>query len=365
MFARVLIAVAVAVYLTVMGCVLIPGEEAVNRPNPVSSDGSISGKRLEQSFRGVAMTVRYADDMKPYHKCVDEIADAGADTLEVVVDTRQENGSSTTIWIDQRYTPSKPQLLELFAHAKKRGLKIVLMPVVLPHAPKGQEWRGTFAPDSWDQWFDSYRVMLRHFSEICEEGKADVLVVGSELVSSEEHDAEWKKTISTARKHFPSGMLTYSANWDHYAKIRFWEQLDFIGMNSYWKLGPDKDSNVSVEEIMKRWASIQKELVNFSNAKGKPIVLLEVGWCSISNASWEPWDYTKTELRPDWDLQKRLYEGFFRSWHGNPNLGGFMIWEWLPTGDVIERDDKTYIPKGKPAYDVLKQWLGKGSWKVQ
>jgi hypothetical protein len=116
---------------------------------------------------------------------------------------------------------------------------------------------------------------------------------------------------------------------------------------------------------MKRWASIQKELVNFSNAKGKPIVLLEVGWCSISNASYEPWDYTRTELKVDWDLQKRLYEGFFRSWHGNPNLGGFMIWEWLPTGDIIERDDKTYIPKGKPAYDVLKQWLGKGSWKVQ
>src|SRR4051812_4239154 len=143
MLARVLITAAVAVYLTVMGCVLIPGDEAVNRPVNFSTDGTTSGKRLDQSFRGVAMTVRYADDMKPYHKCVDEIADLGADTMEIVIDTRQENGSSTTIWIDQRYTPSKPQLLELFAHAKKRGLKVVLMPVVLPHAPKGTEWRGT------------------------------------------------------------------------------------------------------------------------------------------------------------------------------------------------------------------------------
>jgi hypothetical protein len=368
MFSRVLTTAAVAVYLLVMGCVLIPGGTNTAAAPPANgvADPGAAGPRAKLTgmpLRGVAMTIHNVDDPKPYLKCIDEIAAVGADTVEIIVASRQENGSSTTIWVDQRYTPSKPQLLELIAYAKSKNLRVVIMPIVLIQAPRGQEWRGTIKPDSWAEWFDNYRVMMRYFADICEEGKADVLVVGSELVSTEAQGAEWGKVIKMARARFPSGMLTYSANWDHYANIPFWDQLDFIGMNSYWKLGENHD--VKVEEIISRWRAIQKELVAFSNAKSKPVVLLEVGWCSVSNAAHEPWDYTQTTLEADWDLQKRLYEGFFKAWENNPNLGGFMVWEWLPTGDVIEKDDKTYIPKGKPAFAVLKEWMAKPAWQVK
>jgi hypothetical protein len=354
---------AVALFLAVVVCVITPGCHDKSASGDEAVPAAFRGKPDGLPLRGVALTIHNVEDMRPYLKCIDEIADVGADTVEFVITTRQENGSSTTIWVDQRYCPSKQQLLELMAHAKEKKLRVVLMPVVLPHAPKGNEWRGTFKPDSWADWFDNYRVMLRHFARICEEGKAYALVVGSELVSSEVKTDEWKSTIKMARKEFPSGKLTYSANWDHYANIGYWEDLDFIGMNSYWKLG--EDHNVPVEQIIANWRNIQKELVNFSNAKQMPIVLLEVGWCSISNAAHEPWDYTRSDLTPDWDLQKRLYQGFFESWYGNPHLGGFMIWEWLPSGDTIDKDDKTYLPKGKPAYEVLKKWMAKGPWEVK
>ena len=72
---------------------------------------------------------------------------------------------------------------------------------------------------------------------------------------------------------------------------------------------------------------------------------------------------TKDELDGDLDLQKRLYEGFFNSWYGNPQLGGFMIWNWTPDGGGP--DDKTYTPRGKPAYDVMKHWFAQPRWKVQ
>jgi hypothetical protein len=373
MFSRVLTIAAVAVYLLVMGCVLIPGGTTANTPGQASAasgdpatGGGPRAKLTGMPLRGVAMTIHNVDDPKPYLKCIDEIAEVGADTVEIIVASRQENGSSTTIWVDQRYTPSKAQLLDLIGYAKKKNLRVVIMPIVLIQSPRGKEWRGTIKPDSWEAWFDNYRVMLRYFAQVCEEGKADVLVVGSELVSTETKGAEWQKVIKMARAQFPSGMLTYSANWDHYANIPFWEQLDFIGMNSYWKLGENGENNqVAVPEIVSRWKAIQKELVAFSTAKKKPIVLLEVGWCSLSNAAHEPWDYTRTDQQTDWDLQRRLYDGFFQSWHGNPHLGGFMVWEWLPTGDIIEKDDKTYIPKGKPAYDVLKTWMGKPAWQVK
>jgi hypothetical protein len=362
MFSRAIITTAVAIYLVVMGCVLIPGGTTKPADGPEPAVGTPRAKLTGMPLRGVAMTIHDVDDLAPYLRCIDEIADEGADTVEIVVAARQENGTSTTIWVDQRYTPSRQQLLELFAHAKKRNLRVVLMPIVLLQSARGTEWRGSLKPDSWLEWFDSYRVMLRHYAMLAEQGKVDVLVVGSELVTTEVHGAEWGKTIKMARDLFPSGMLTYSSNWDHYQNIPFWDQLDFIGMNSYWKLG--ENSQVTVAEIQSRWRSIQKELVTFSNAKGKPIVFTEVGWCSVSNAADEPWDYTKVELKPDAELQRRLYEGFFKSWQGNPNLGGFMVWEWFPIKDVPD-DDRSYIPKGKPAEKVLREWLAKGPWDVK
>lgn len=364
---KALVTTATAVYLAVMGCVLMPG--GTNRPVDADVPGggtadAAAGPRARLAglpLRGIATTINHPENIPAYIKVIDEVAAVGADTIEIVVSGRQENGTSSQVFIDQRYTPNRDQLLELFAHAKKRDLRVMLMPIVLLQNPRGNEWRGTIKPDLWAEWFDSYRAFIGHYAEVAAAGDADVLVVGSELVSSEVHGAEWKKTIKMVREKFPKGMLTYSANWDHYANIPYWEQLDFIGMNSYWKLG--ENNQVRVPEIMARWKEIQKELVNFSNKKNKPVVLCEVGWCSISNAAHEPWDYTQTTLQPDWELQKRLYQGFFQSWYGNPNLGGFMVWEWHPYPVVAE--DKTYMPKGKPAGDVLKEWLSKGPWDVK
>jgi len=353
---------AVAVYLAVMGCVLTPG--GTDRPAPGSEPADaappLGAKLTGLPLRGISTTMVHPENLPAYIKVIDEIAATGADTIEIVVAGRQENGGSSQIFVDQRYTASKEQLLELFAHAKKKNLRVMLMPIVLLTNPRGNEWRGTIKPDLWADWFDNYRAFIGHYADVAAAGNIDVLVVGSELVSTEVHAAEWKKTISLVRGKF-KGMLTYSANWDHYANIPFWEQLDFIGMNSYWKLG--ENNQVPVTEIMARWKEIQKELVNFSNKKNKPIVFTEVGWCSISNAADEPWDYTKTSLQPDWELQRKLYEGFFKSWYGHPNLGGFMVWEWHPY--PVPEDDKTYIPKGKPAYGILKEWMAKGPWDVK
>ena len=82
-----------------------------------------------------------------------------------------------------------------------------------------------------------------------------------------------------------------------------------------------------------------------------------------ANAAMEPWDYTKPSEPIDLELQKKLYEAFFRSWWGNPALGGFSIWEWPPNTGGPE--DKGYNPDGKPALEVLKEWLKKGPWEVK
>ena len=139
-------------------------------------------------------------------------------------------------------------------------------------------------------------------------------------------------------------------------------------MNSYWSLDEDPPGShshlknkVSVDKIVENWQYIQQDLLAFQQQIGKPILFLEIGWCSMANAAHEPWDYTRTDdFEADRDLQRKLYEGFFQAWYDTPGLGGFMSWEWTP-GEVTE-SDKGYTPEDKPAQDVLKTWLAK-PWK--
>ena len=380
MLARSLIGAAVVVYLVVLGCVMFPSDAPAKKLSTDSpqagsaAGGSGSGAPTRMSgslpYKGAAIQIQRVDWIDKYKKCIDEIAAVGCDTVSFVVDTRMENGHTSEIWLDMRLTPTPEKLAELIQHAKSKNLRVIVMPVVLLDKPEGTEWRGTLKPPSWAAWFESYRSMLTHFAWVCEQNKVDVLSVGSELVSAEKEKTEWVNTIHAVREVF-HGQLTYSANWDHYTSVPFWDQLDLIGMNSYYTLGNDR--NVTVDEIVSRWKDIQRDLLPFQKKVAKPLILLEASWCSMANAAHEPWDYTRTELEADNDLQKKLYEGFFRAWYRQPALGGFVVWEWPPgdggkavrenlTEDEYNQAVKGYTPENKPAQEVLKEWLAK-PWK--
>src|SRR5205823_12493350 len=95
---------------------------------------------------------------------------------------------------------------------------------VLLDNPIGDEWRGKIHPDSWDEWFDSYRNIMEHFAWIAEVNHVDLLVVGSELVTTENKVDQWTRTIQKIRETY-HGKLTYSSNWDHYRSVEFWDQI--------------------------------------------------------------------------------------------------------------------------------------------
>lgn len=365
MLGRGIIAAAVVVYIGVMvGCMLGTAADSTEMTGPADERplAVLAERQTPLPLRGAAMQLQRVDFIKTYYKdSVDDIAAIGMDTVLFVVDAKMENGGSSRIYLDMRMTPSPESLGWLINYAKGKGLRVVLMPIVLLDNPRGMEWRGTINPgENWKGWWASYRSMLHHYAWIAEAHKVDVLVIGSELVSTEKMAAEWRTTIEQVRTTY-KGMITYSANWDHYKDIPFWDQLDLIGMNSYWKLGDN--SAVPLGEIRQRWTRIQGTVLGFARQQGKPLVFLEVGWCSLRNAAHEPWDYTKDHEPIDLDLQARLYRGFFEVWHGAPGFGGFMIWEWTP-GDGGPKD-RGYTPEGKPAEKVLREWLKQPRWEVR
>jgi glycosyl hydrolase family 113 len=316
---------------------------------------SLSGLR---PYCGVAIQLQRVDWVLLYKKLIDHVAADGADTVSLVVDARQENFQSQFMYMDVRKTMSDAQLTEIIDYAKARHMRVILMPIVLLDDPNDAHWRGTLDPKDWHEWFENYRDLLTHYAHIAQDHNVDLLVVGSELVTSEEHVDEWIETIKDVRQIF-KGQLTYSSNWDRYWKIKFWKYLDVIGMNSYWTLGDDQ--NVTVDQIKSNWRQIQSDMFKFLDQQGKPVILLEAGWCSLQNAAKDSWDYTQTQLPADDELQKKLYEGFFESWWGQPRLAGFVMWSMDPGGDP---SGQGYTPQGKPAEDVMRHWLSQPRWDI-
>ncbi|HEY8749417.1 MAG TPA: hypothetical protein VIM11_15640 [Tepidisphaeraceae bacterium] len=363
----ILVGVAVSVYLAVAGCVVFstdpPAAEHVSTDKSAGNQplAPATGKVEGLPYRGFAMQVQRIDNVMDYGRSVDKIAAMGLDTILFVVDSKQENGASTQIFLDMRGEPTPEKLGQLIDYAHEKKLRVILMPIVLLEAPSGQrDWRGSIHPEPWETWWDSYRDMEHHYATVAEQHHVELYVVGSELVTAEAAVEQWTRTIRQVRKDY-HGLITYSANWDHYTAIPFWDQLDLMAMNSYYKLG-DKAS-VTVDEINRRWSPIRDQILNFSRKIKKPVLMTEVGWCSQGNAASDPWDYTQESVPLDLDLQRRLYESYFETWYGQKGFAGFMLWSWTPNASGPQ--DRGYTPEGKPAEAVVRKWLAKGPWQVQ
>lgn len=309
----------------------------------------------DETYRGLAWPIHHA------HGCVEQagtmlgqIADLGADTVLISNAGYQEHAGSESFKIDPAVTPSNEQWQEIFRIAHANGLRVILMPMILLSDPRGTEWRGVISPPSWDDWFEQYRRFLLHFARIAAEGKVEVLMVGSELVSTETYTDHWRQVIREVRKVFP-GKLTYSANWDHYKVIEFWDELDLVGMTSYYKLSAKP--NPSLESLQRAWEPLKEGLLRWQAKIGKPLLFTEVGWCSQEGASIEPWNYYyhQTATAAGMEEQRRCYRAFIETWKETPQVGGIIWWEWTNTPGG--KGDFNYTPKGKTAELELRRWF--------
>ena len=307
-------------------------------------------------YRGMAIQV--ASGYKPletYGPLLPEIANLGANAVLLSVAGHMEHARAQSIFIDARKVPPPEDFETLIRQARELGLKTIIMPIVLLKSPKGSEWRGVIEPPDWDDWWQQYTDFILYFADIAREGGADALMVGSELVSTEKYTDRWNKLIAAVRPRFWGGKLGYSANWDHYREVAFWDELDFIGMTTYNTLADKK--NPSIEEIAARWEPIRKDILAWQRRVNKPIVMTEVGWCSQEGAATAPWNYFQNQkATPEGqEEQRRLYEAFVRVWSDTPELVGTFWWEWNAAAGGA--DDFGYTPKNKPAEQVLRQWF--------
>ncbi len=367
--------------LTLIGA-LIAGQAAED----VSSEkiGGLGGGVVEQrptQLIGAALNLYHTDRLDLYHEALEQMSSAGFNAVQIVTPIFQDNGASAGVQQIQGpgFGPSMDDIASLLSHAKRLGMTTMLMPQINFTHPRGNEWRGKLQPEHWAPWWQSYTQTLDLFLNTAIQNDVDVFVVGCELLTTHkpEHQQRWREFIAHCRADF-SGQLTYSTTWDTYHKIRFWDALDAVGVSGYWDITTlaQDPQQPTARELKNRWIEIQRRLLAYAEAQGKPILLTEVGYPSLPWALKKPWNYINADGVPaDHDAQALGYAAFIAAWDGtivpnhintanttdtstagDPRSRGVFFHKWDPYHQGGP-DDTGYGVAGKPAYQNLADWL--------
>ena len=283
-----------------------------------------------------------------YDKELRQIAEMGADSVLVIVTGYQEDVTATTI---DHGAVTRERLLDVIHRAHRYGLEVAVLPVVLIRHPKtSKDWRGAIRPTDRAAWFASYAHFITRHAQIAAQAGAEAFSVGSEFVSMEYFTGEWRRIIARVREVY-SGTLFYSANWDHYEEVAFWDGLDAVGITSYYTIS--RKRTPSRREMDKAWRKVKERVLAWQSKIGKRLVFTEVGYPSQKGAAKAPWNYYGSET-VDTAVQQLCIEAFLEAWKDAPEVGGIFIFEWWGDGGG---EDTGYTPLGKPAEVALRRWL--------
>jgi hypothetical protein len=249
-------------------------------------------------------------------------------------------------------------LYETACLARQEQLRIMVKPHVWV---RGDGWPGEFDLDNennWLEWENNYRKYILEFADLADSVNAEIFCIGTEFrIASIERPAFWKKLIKDIRKIY-KGKITYAANWDNYQNIKFWEDLDYIGIDAYFPLSDEKTPSVDI--LKKKWKPIKHDLESFAYRYNKPVLFTEYGYQSMDYNTSGHWKNEKRSASVNLDAQKNAYCAFFETfWMENWVAGGFF-WKWYP--DYVNAggsSHKDFTPQNKDAMQLVHIWYSK------
>ncbi|MFN0170772.1 MAG: glycoside hydrolase family 113 [Bryobacteraceae bacterium] len=231
------------------------------------------------------------------------------------------------------------------ALAHQRGIKVMLKPQVWLHRGWPADIHFDAAGDR-RLWFDSYVRFLEHYAKLAAQSHADLLCVGTEFGRMSRYEDEWRRIIRRARELY-SGPLVYAAvQGPEFEGIRFWDALDYIGLNNYYPL-PD---NFDLEPIVQKVEAVQSRFQ-------RPVIFTEAGFASLKAPHRAPWDESPRDLSVE--DQARCYEAVLKAFYGKPWFSGVYWWK-VGTNGFGGPEDGSHTPWGKPAMEVIARWYTQG-----
>ena len=245
-------------------------------------------------------------------------------------------------------------VVHALCEANKQGLFTVLK----PHVWISGSWPGEVSMQddkAWEQFFEHYYQWIRHYAFMAEIYQADMLCIGVEFSQATLNQSErWSELIGRIRKIY-HGNLTYAANWgDEFENIKFWDQLDVIGLNCYYPLSENRTA--SEKELIAGFSKVLSKVNQVKSRYNKPVVLTEIGFRSVESPWLQPHEEA-FDKKYSQEHQALAYSAVFNAMDTQPVADGILWWKW-PTnmGNTLE-EDRRFIPAGKSSERVIEHWF--------
>ena len=202
----------------------------------------------------------------------------------------------------------------------------------------------------------SYSHYILKLAELAEKYDVELFAVGTELKAFVSHSPSyWDHLISATRDCY-SGDLTYCANWDEYSNINFWDDLDFIGIDSYFPISLKKTP--SVKGALKKWKPIRKKIKELSVETQRKILFTEYGYRNVSYAGRKPWIHDRGEKQElNYAAQANLHQALFKTFWDQDWVAGGFAWKWFAI--PLKEGNTDFTVQDKPALRVIQKWYGK------
>lgn len=256
------------------------------------------------------------------------------------------------------FAENREGITTFIKEARARGLRVLLIPHLWVET---SGWRGEIdhSPENWPIYQQEYRDFVLTWADIAEAAGADALSVGVECKSwSGRFGGFWTELIGTLRSRF-GGLLTYSANWDEVENVLFWDQLDFIGINAFYPLA--QENGASDAEYLagaRRWIP---ELAHQAEVLDMPILFVEVGYTTRTDAAVEPWLWPDgmENVVIDEREQARALQAMFDAFLPEDFFAGFFVWRYYANlDDVTQEAIWGFSPHAKLAEATLQATFG-------
>jgi len=241
------------------------------------------------------------------------------------------------------------------AMARNMGMYTLLKPQIYV----GGSWPGGIdmpTDAQWDKFHDYYYRWIRHYAFLAEIHEMDALCIGVEFTKAtlSQPDA-WREMIRKTRALY-SGQLTYAANWGaEFEQIEFWDDLDFIGLNSYYPLS--KKDDPSDEELQLQFDMVKTKIKKVHDQYKKPIVFTEIGFRSV-DAPWKN-PHAEADDSINEEAQRRSYEVIFEGIQDEPWCQGILWWKFPSYLEYRGENNNAFTPNNKLAEETVRKWFSK------
>jgi hypothetical protein len=268
----------------------------------------------------------------------------------------QSTTTSHDIQIEPTRTPSTYSVKHAIITAHNLGFKVMLKPIVDTLEEEHIQgyptvWRGEIQPS--EEWFKSYSNFINFFADFAEQNNVELFSVGCELKKTTVEKEQWEDVISGVRERY-SGPIVYAADWTNYKNIKWWDSVDYVGIDAYFPISLFK-YDPTFEELSNSWTNYADEIEAWLPKANKPVIFTEIGYRSGDGTSTAPSNYW-FEMSVDLQEQQDCYKAAFQTLWNRSWFYGFYWWTWIHDPEEGGLNDSSHTPQNKPAQEVVTKW---------